>query len=314
MTFVLLAGFLVQRVDGLHSRKVVELNKIASEFDGGDLGLTVPECGLLPTEAELFANCSTDKRGGVKFALIGDSKAASMFGGLVRTSQENARWLFIGGNSKNGSPVPLFPKDLARIRSDVKLTEIALQSVANNPEIKAVVVVASIRNLFELKYENNIGNSNSYNYNYLDTLSSSVLYGSTYDGLMAFVSRVNASEKKTILVVDNPALPEPKDCIERKTSIDALNGFLRSNPDCELSLKKFHASIKLYKKLLSEVASAYPYTVKVFDPTDIYCDTYTGFCNSKINGRSLYSYGDHISDYAAGLVGLKLNAFLNIES
>jgi hypothetical protein len=41
------------------------------------------------------------------------------------------------------------------------------------------------------------------------------------------------------------------------------------------------------------------------------CDQDQGVCNAVKNGRMMYSYTDHISDYAAGIIGKDLNQFLN---
>jgi len=40
------------------------------------------------------------------------------------------------------------------------------------------------------------------------------------------------------------------------------------------------------------------------------CDESKGLCEISKNGRLLYSYSDHISDYSAGLIGRPLNEWL----
>src|SRR5690606_760084 len=89
-------------------RHVLELNSHAnSGFDGGDGSYMVNECPVAADAVrKLFAHCAQDKRGNIRYALLGDSKAASLYPGLVRTSRESGRWLFIGGNGPNGAPVP----------------------------------------------------------------------------------------------------------------------------------------------------------------------------------------------------------------
>lgn len=63
--------------------------------------------------------------------------------------------------------------------------------------------------------------------------------------------------------------------------------------------------------MLDEVATHDPDHISVFDTIEYLCDTKIGVCTSHKNGRLLYSYTDHISDYAAGLIGKELNAYLN---
>ncbi len=48
----------------------------------------------------------------------------------------------------------------------------------------------------------------------------------------------------------------------------------------------------------------------VFDTLKYMCDVAAGVCLPYKNGRMMYSYTYHISDYAAGLIGRDLNAYL----
>jgi hypothetical protein len=40
----------------------------------------------------------------------------------------------------------------------------------------------------------------------------------------------------------------------------------------------------------------------VFDPTSYLCDTTDGICSIAKDGKFLYSYSDHVSDYGSSLV------------
>ena len=113
-------------------------------------------------------------------------------------------------------------------------------------------------------------------------------------------------------MVDNPALPAPEDCAARKTSSGFLNSFIGNgtNPNCFVKLNEFNEQIAIYRKLLMEIKSRHPKTVDIFDPTGIYCSDELGICGPARDGRPLYAYTDHISDYAAGLVGSNLNRLL----
>ena len=48
----------------------------------------------------------------------------------------------------------------------------------------------------------------------------------------------------------------------------------------------------------------------IVDTTPYLCDEEQGLCLAHKNGRRLYEYSDHISDYAAGLIGEGLNGML----
>ena len=114
------------------------------------------------------------------------------------------------------------------------------------------------------------------------------------------------------LVVDNPTLPHPEDCLLRVTESTLLNSFLKTtlNKRCQLPLERHLALSKKYRELLTEVAKNNPETVKIFDTTPFLCEAETGLCETKQNGKLMYIFTDHISDYAAGKIGQSLNPFL----
>jgi hypothetical protein len=61
---------------------------------------------------------------------------------------------------------------------------------------------------------------------------------------------------------------------------------------------------------LAKLEKNNPGIVKIFYTTPILCDESKGLCEISKNGRLLYSYSDHISDYSAGLIGRPLNEWL----
>ena len=158
------------------------------------------------------------------------------------------------------------------------------------------------RSLFDLKTDYSI-----------EGLPASPLYKEARDGLLAAIERLVRAGKQVVMVVDNPTLPYPKDCIERRTSSELLNNILlkEENTKCSLSLEHHLELSSQYRQLLTEVAANDPEHITVFDTIEYLCDTRIGVCKSHKNGRLLYSYTDHISDYAAGLIGRDLNAYLH---
>ena len=99
-----LAGFNTYIRDGLEFRGPQIVGKDRG-YDGGPGGTLVRSCGLPDNIAAGFT-CWSDSRPNLKFALVGDSKAAAIHGGLVRTSTEAGRWMFIGVGS-HGAPLPI---------------------------------------------------------------------------------------------------------------------------------------------------------------------------------------------------------------
>ena len=83
------------------------------------------------------------------------------------------------------------------------------------------------------------------------------------------------------------------------------------NPGCIILMDDFKDQISVYTKLLTGVKNSHPESIDIFDPTAILCDMSSKRCGPSLNGRALYEYTDHVSDYAAGLIGTQLNAFVN---
>jgi peptidoglycan/LPS O-acetylase OafA/YrhL len=296
---------------GYFFRKVAKVNAVlGSDFDGGTLGNTINECGIKEKSIQnLFRMCARDKRGNVRFALMGDSKAEAIFGGLIRTSKNDGRWLIIGGSNNNGAPTPLLRSDFDESHL---LTNYAIEAIVNNKDIDIVVLVTALRALFNISDGIKAGDFATYDYNYLKKLNATTRADDVYLELNRVVERFIKKNKKVVLVIDNPALPNPEDCANRRTAITFINSiFERNNKDCVASLNKFNEQIKIYREIFLKIKMSHPGHVEIFDATNIYCDTTSQTCSAVKNGRLMYAYTDHISDYAAGLVGKSLNNFLD---
>lgn len=295
-------GFLAYKNDGLEFREVVALNPLAnSGADGGNLGVLVNECGIASgADQRLIGTCSKDSRQEPRFALLGDSKAGAILDGLVRTSGENGRWLFIGGVGEHNAFLP--------VRSEAGLytkyqpqTAIALEAVTNNKNIEKVVLVMATRALFRLGTKEHIKG-----------LPRSKHYHTAFQGLSGTLDALTQANKQVVIVVDNPTLLDPKNCLQRVTSVGFVNDMLdtRLPPGCSITIDRHLSLSKQYRELLSSLELNYSGKVKVFDTLKYLCDTDRGICLPSKDGRLMYSYTDHISDYAAGLIGKDLNDFL----
>lgn len=304
MAIVGVMGWAIHKRTGVDNREVIKLNSLMySGADGGDGGNLVQGCGLQNhADERLFANCLRDSRGTVRYALLGDSKAAALHAGLVRTSTEGGRWLFIGGAGNNiASPVPVM-SDAPYWNSNQKPLAVALTALDANPEVRTVVIVTAIRSLFQFK--NSLTS--------LEDLPNSGSFKLAREGLGRVVDRLVAGGKKVVLVIDNPTLLDPHDCVQRTTALRAVNSLLSKElpAGCNISVAHHLELIKPYRDLLESIEAAYPGRVNIFDPTELLCDMAEGACLPTRGGRLMYSYSDHISDYAAGLIGRELNDFL----
>jgi peptidoglycan/LPS O-acetylase OafA/YrhL len=284
--------------NGLPSRGI---GSDSTAYDGGINVTLLSRCGIDNKDVrKLIRVCQQDSRSPIRYALLGDSKASAMWSGIVRTSTENGRWLFIGGAGPFGSPVPVI-SDNNIYKQYQPLIRPSVKAIAENKDVQVVVLVTATRALFQHSQfsipdlpENN--------------------YQIAFDGLKSTIDILKASNKKVVLVIDNPTLADAEDCVKRVTIIPLINRYLISNnPKCQITLDQHLNLTKDYRRLINELRTTYPNNVFVFDPTDIYCDHYSGLCSSvdSKTGRRLYSYSDHISDYASGLVGTELNKYLS---
>ena len=298
-----LIGLSIFSNNGYLARDVVKINpSVKTGEDGGiPSNILINECGIEDKSLkEKFANCVSDRRSPPRYALLGDSKAAALFPGLMRTSNEVGRWLFIGGNGPNGAPIPLISES-ELYKKTMPMSKAAIKSIAENKNIEKVVFVMATRNLFDLPSDVSI-----------EQLPFTKNYEIALNGLKESVKFFERHKKKVVLVVDNPTLPHPEDCLNRKTTITILNQYIGNNfpEDCVISLVKHRELSAKYMDLLRETQRNYPNTVTIFDTAQYLCNLESLVCEHKKNKRFLYGYTDHISDYASGLIGADLNLYL----
>lgn len=312
-------GILSTKLPGFYQREVVKLNTLYAQPDlaDGHTDLNQP-CDLPTDQRKLFLVCAKDSRGQVSYALIGDSKAHALHRGLVRTSTDAGRWLFVGGTQQQGATIPVL-SDAPEFAAYQQQSRIAMDLIQRDAAIRTVVFVVSMRALFQLSDQQKVGNQQKYNPHYLQQLSSSTTVELAYQGLKLAIQNMQAAGKQVVFVVDNPPLPEAVDCAGRRTSSTLLNRWLGlenrgARAECFMSIDQFKQDTQIYWQLIRKLQSDFPTGFEVFDPTGIYCDEQSKLCGPVKNNRLMYSYTDHISDYAAGLVGSQLNQRLQSKS
>jgi peptidoglycan/LPS O-acetylase OafA/YrhL len=296
-------GFTTYQRDGLNFRSVVRDSISISMDSGRDGGLpsSARSCDFLKPEDTKLFYCASNSRADPRYALLGDSKAEALFEGLLRTSVESHTWMYI--LNKDDPPLlPVLSDDPIYSHYKKKQVEAAIDIIGNKQSIHTVVIAAATRALFQLE--------NDYS---IDDLPSSKNYGPALNGLDQAVTKLITFGKNVVLVMDTPTLPHKEDCIERKTSSSVFNSILlkSSNPNCHIAIQTYRQLSNQYRDLLLEIERTHPGKVRIFDATTILCDVQKGICSIEKNGRLLYGYTDHISDYASTLVGTALNQFLD---
>lgn len=298
---IVLGGFGLNdfKRDGLPFRTFAKINALPSGYDGGAGPFVKELCGLKEAEAKKFRHCLTDSRDQPVYALYGDSKAGALYTGLFRTSREGGRWMFIGGNGPNGAPGSVLT-DEELVHPSNAHSSLAIEAIAGNPNINIVLVATATRGLFP---------RNGYSFDY-DHLT----YQKSLHGLKNLVNRLVAANKKVVLLVDNPTFPEPQDCIRRTSDVELFNKLMpdRANAikECDLTLSQHKEITGPYRKLLLDVQQTYPANVYLFDTTPFLCDESGDRCLTQYDDHALYDDGDHISDFASGVIGRALNEFL----
>jgi peptidoglycan/LPS O-acetylase OafA/YrhL len=285
------AGLAMKLMGGLPSRAVVQLNAMDNVVADAS-PLLKPGCrGLLPSYIAEIADCQIDKRGKPVFAVLGDSKASALFPALVKASTDHGRWMIIGGNGSFGAPIPIISNDKAYEKFQ-PLTLAAVETVTNNHDIKVVVLITAIREMFQV--DNML----------TDMPNNNLELESATDGLQAVVHRIVSSGKKIIIVTDNPPHADPIGCMHRLTRFSILNLMFihKPNPNCEIDKTVFNHRARKYFTLLTTVMNRYNRSVLIYDTRPFLCSVKGTSCPSEMNGHMLYSYGDHLSAYGAGMI------------
>lgn len=303
---MILAGWAGQYVflkHGLPARSVVAINPRLRSGDAGGAGpAVIDQCYENPARPPITDGCEMDSRETPVFALIGDSKAGALAPGVFRTSSAGGRWVYMGNNRAKGGYLSATLISQTEYPREYDLTRTMLDTLKAHPAIRAVVIANATRAIFHLKDDVTI-----------DDLPGSP-YGAT--ALAAFdraVSEITSQRKMVYLVVDNPTLGHPEDCIGRITSsapVNHLLGLPAYPQDCAIAYTRFENLSRRYHLLLGQLVSRRPRNVKLIETSDIFCDRKANLCPMSRNGKLLYGYSDHPSDYASGIIGARVNALV----
>ncbi|MGV0909386.1 acyltransferase family protein [Martelella sp. FOR1707] len=296
-----LAGLATMYFQGFSDRAVAKNNMdLEAKFDGG-LPSSAIRCPNLTSEELIFFNCVVDGREPPRFALLGDSKAGALYEGILRTSEPGGRWLFLGSGD-SGPLVPVLTDDPFYASVPQDAVQSAIDQIKANSSVDTVVIATATRALFRLKNDRDI-----------EDLPESPNFNNALDGLdRAVGALLTDSDRRIILLIDNPTLPPPEDCISRVTGVPLLNKLLgrTRNEACAIPVARQLELSAQYRRLLETIAERHPGRVELFDTIPVLCDSEAGLCSMSRNGRPLYGYTDHISDYAGTILGTEINSFL----
>ncbi len=249
----------------------------------------------------IYAHCQHDARGRARFALLGDSKAASLAPGLFSNDAGHGFWMFIGGYLHGSTPVPVL-SEAPEFQDHQASLRPALAAIAADSEIRVVVLATATRSLFKLPESDSIA-----------ALADSKEYPAALDGLDRTVAYLLGAGKKVVLLVDNPTFRAPLLCVSRTTSVpwvDLVLNLKAGISSCAISRQAQLEVSSKYRALLATIAAKHPGGVFVFDSLDVLCDPVTAVCSAMEGSHHLYSYSDHISNFAAYKIARRLIPFV----
>jgi peptidoglycan/LPS O-acetylase OafA/YrhL len=252
-------------------------------------------CGVSSADRHLFQFCATDKRATSHFAVWGDSKADALYWGLVRKSMPGMSWTLV---ARASCPPMAGVHQIASNASDDanecrKANTVALRTLLSNPALTTVVLVAASRDI--------VGPQFAYDG------SSKVAMSAASDGLGNAIAVLLHAGKRVVLVLDNPELRDPRQCMDRRplawSFVRHVLGVSDIDPAqrCAISYRSYLDGTSTYRSIVDQIKARHP-DLTVFDPTSVLCDPQRRVCPMTMNKKYLYSYGDHMSDYANGLV------------
>jgi peptidoglycan/LPS O-acetylase OafA/YrhL len=287
-------GLAIRQHDGVPARAINQLN-VSDNQVGNVSAELINECGMSSNEKRGIAFCVADRRGQPVYALLGDSKAAALFPGLVKESSDHERWMFIGGAAAAGAPIPVI-SDAGQYKGFERMTVVAANAVARNPSIQVVVLVTAIRSLFQT--------TDPYLKDLAQTRNSEIVF----HGLDKMVADMTGAGKNVVLVMDNPTLADPVSCISRRTSLAIVNRIFRHriNDHCSVLISANMERTKVYREVIKRLSLKWSGRLKIVDPTSVLCSTKRNSCPIEKDGHLLYSYDDHISDYGSILVAREI--------
>ncbi|MGB8516285.1 MAG: acyltransferase family protein [Gallionella sp.] len=290
LTMVLLAvlGLVVKKTNGIKSRQLSMLNGDPATLSiGFDRDKLHHECGLPDTKKSDFQYCLSSGVVTPQLAIFGDSKAEALYYGLARESQADKSWLMIG---------TVYPPTLDATPNDKQQNKnrLAVQVLSDNHTLKVVVIAVALRGIAPVDAETGFITGN---------IAPGVL-----DDYSRMIGRLENAGKRVVWIIDNPTFPDPRSCISGgATSSPMLNHFLRrkENRRCTLRYADHLTGTRVYREFVAVLQVAHPSMI-VYDPTPLLCDTAHDVCSVTQNGNFLYSYGDHISDYANSIIAKDL--------
>lgn len=280
-------AFYIKSNHGFGYRQYEKLNGDASTMViGADRATHKHECGLQVDKMQGVEWCIHDnKLASPNYAVLGDSKGEALYYGLSRESRPSQSWLMIG-------PVNF----LSGYTSG--LAKVAMDRVTLDPKINLVVLGNALRGITKLNPSTG----------FIDYEVGADKVETWVSAYTSAIEHLQVAGKQVIFVMDNPTFPDPGSCISGEMTGSALlNHFIyrNSNTYCQIAYSDHLKGTAPYREFVRQLAQRNP-KLLVIDSAPELCDAEKGVCSILEGRRFLYSYGDHISDYASSKIAKKI--------
>jgi peptidoglycan/LPS O-acetylase OafA/YrhL len=255
--------------------------------NGADRTKIRKSCAMAPDKNHFVEWCLSDERPAAKnhYAVLGDSKAESLFFGLTRESSSEHSWRMLG-------PISHLSDQTTPINKAV------YESIEQDDRIKTILFVNALRGLFPLNPKTG----------FIEKTISTREIGMKVASYTKVIKRLSKNNVKFVFVVDHPTLKDPNSCVSGGlTSSVFLNKFIfrKADPHCQVSYTDHLKGTLPYRVFIDALRQENPALI-IFDPAYLLCDVAENICKISENRNFLYSYGDHISDYASSKIAKHL--------
>jgi peptidoglycan/LPS O-acetylase OafA/YrhL len=287
MVVVFSVSFYIKTNHGFSFRQFGKLNGDASTMViGADRGTHKHVCGIEHVPDINMEWCIQDnKLPHPNYAVLGDSKGEALYYGLSRESGPDQSWMMIG------------PVNFLTGYSN-GLAKLAMDRIVGDSQIKTVVLGNALRGYTGLNQTTG----------FIDHEVSEQKIQTWVDAYTQAIQAFEAAGKQVVFVIDNPTFPDPNSCIDGDmTPIPALNYFIYRNANayCQIRYSDHVKGTAPYQEFLQRLKANNP-KLQIIDPTPLLCDIPNDTCSVLEGNNFLYSYGDHISDFASSKVAKKL--------
>jgi peptidoglycan/LPS O-acetylase OafA/YrhL len=286
-------GVVLRKKDGFKHRHENALSADLSTMVVGEFRDQILRPCQLALEISRELDCFADRREPIRYALLGDSKAEALFYGLTTVSSNEGHWLLVDGVH----PVPIGSSE---DHADILKVQQVFKAVSQTPSIQVVAIANTMSGLFPLNAKTGL-----------------IIPGSNAtEQLRTWNQQIHALEsvgKKVVVIIDNPTFPDPTSCISGGlTPSTLLNQVFtrKANPYCSIAYDRFLEGTQIYRDWLKELQKEHPHLV-VFDTSPYLCDVKNNLCSITEGNQFLYSYSNHISDYAAKKIGQALTPLVD---